>query len=521
MKATAPSGTVPARPVALPPYKPFPVAVLPRSLAAFVGKGAAALGCDAAMVALPAIAACGAIIGNTRTVRLKNKWREPSVFWTCVVADSGTLKSPALDLAVNPLHNLQKCLRVEHAARLTEYLALHEEWKARKGRDAASAGPEPEKPILPRVVCSDTTIERLGELLSENTRGILNARDEQAGWFGSFARYKSKGGASDLPAWLEFFRAGPVTIDRKTSEKKTLFIDRAAVSVTGTIQPGILAKLVQGDFLDSGLIARLLLAMPPKARKQWRETDLDSATADAYEQLLGNSIGWISARTAKASACPPPCPSTPPRGERGLTSTTNGAENNLIRKANEVPPYRNWKATPRGSLYCIMFANTSPPDWMTGCLSGSNPLRLALRSAGGLPARRSASTRYSARLPSNGRRAGLSSISRGAAVPSRPASCIVATAGSIRLLLPPNWPSTPWLVPALVNGLSKRRPVADAPRKSSASTALPVMVHRYRNRPRHRHRFHRNRHRLSRQPHSEANRACEFNTGRNCPPARN
>jgi hypothetical protein len=268
------------------PAEPFPVSELPRPLAGFVAEGAAALGCDAAMVALPTIAVCGSLIGNTRTIRLKRSWQEPSVFWTCVVADSGTLKSPAFDLAVRPLHRLQGCFRSDHDLRMVEYQTIHEEWKARKKRDAANAGPEPEKPIQPRVVSTDLTVESLAELLEQNPRGILCARDELAGWFGSFVKYKSKSGASDLPNWLEMHRAGPLTVDRKTAEKKTLFIDRAAVSVCGTIQPGILAKTVRGDFLESGLVARLLLAMPPKTRKQWRDVDIDPATTDAYEQLL-------------------------------------------------------------------------------------------------------------------------------------------------------------------------------------------------------------------------------------------
>jgi hypothetical protein len=273
-----------ARP--LPAYKPFPVAELPRPLALFVAEGAAALGCDPAMVALPGIAVCGSLIGNTRTTRLKNSWEEPCIFWTCVIADSGTLKSPAHDAAVRSLHRLQKRLKAQHDARMAEYQTLHEQWKERKNRDPANAGPEPEKPILSRVVCGDTTVERLGELLEENPRGLLCARDELACWFGSFVRYKSRGAASDLPIWLEFHRAGTAIIDRKASGKPTQFIDHAAVSVCGTTQPRILAKTMRGDFLASGLIARLLLAMPTKTRKQWRDVDIDPATADDYEQLL-------------------------------------------------------------------------------------------------------------------------------------------------------------------------------------------------------------------------------------------
>jgi hypothetical protein len=256
------------------------------------------------MVALPVIAVCGSLIGNTRTVRLKNKWREPAVFWTCVIADSGTLKSPALDLAIDPLHRLQQRLRTEHAGQLTKYLAGLEQWKARKGKDGSTAGPEPEKPILPRVVCNDTTIERLAELLDENPRGLLLARDELAGWFGSFARYKGKGGGSDLTDWLSMHRANPVTIDRKTTERKSMFIPRAAVSVAGTIQPAILAKAVRGDFLDSGLVARLLLCLPPKVRKRWRDDDLDETTADAYERLLGSLYRLEFATTGKGERVP-------------------------------------------------------------------------------------------------------------------------------------------------------------------------------------------------------------------------
>ncbi|MGH7226120.1 MAG: DUF3987 domain-containing protein, partial [Gemmataceae bacterium] len=144
-------------------------------------------------------------------------------------------------------------LREEHVGCMDKYETAHDAWKERRKAEAAAAGPEPAKPILPRVVCSDITVERLGELLEQNPRGLLCSRDELSGWFGSFSRYKARGGASDLPAWLEMNRAGPLTIDRKTSEKKVLFIDRAAVSVCGTIQPGIQAKAVRGDFLDSGL----------------------------------------------------------------------------------------------------------------------------------------------------------------------------------------------------------------------------------------------------------------------------
>src|SRR5262249_14719903 len=84
-------------------------------------------------------------------------------------------------------------------------------------------------------------------------------------------RYKGKGGGTDLPQWLEGYYAGTVVVDRKTGDKPTLFIPRAAVSVTGTITPGMLARMLSPDYLEAGLGARLLMGWPPRRRKVWTE----------------------------------------------------------------------------------------------------------------------------------------------------------------------------------------------------------------------------------------------------------
>jgi hypothetical protein len=148
-------------------------------------------------------------------------------------------------------------------------------------------------PPLRRLLCSDTTVEKLAEVLEDNPRGVLVYRDELHGWLKSFARYKGKGGGSDLPAWLEMHRGGQVTIDRKTGERRLIVIPQAAVSITGGIQPGVLAHALSSEHLDAGLGARLLLAMPPRQPKRWTEDDISSETAEAYTQLLDRLLGLI------------------------------------------------------------------------------------------------------------------------------------------------------------------------------------------------------------------------------------
>ena len=74
----------------------------PDAIRGFVGVGASALGCDQSYIGVPLLAVLASAIGNTRRIRLKDTWTEPAVVWTAIVGDSGTVKSPALELAVLP-----------------------------------------------------------------------------------------------------------------------------------------------------------------------------------------------------------------------------------------------------------------------------------------------------------------------------------------------------------------------------------------------------------------------------------
>jgi hypothetical protein len=182
----------------LEPYQPFPVDCLPEPLAEYVRQGAKALGCDESYIALPALAVVASVIGNTRTIRLKRGWVEPAIIWSAIVGDSGTLKTPAFRLAVAYLYRLQKRLLEEYAAKVVAYELEMESYKTAKNEAEKRHSPppaEPEAPIKRRLVVSDVTIEKLAQVLEDNPRGTLVARDELAGWLGSFTRYKGSGAA--------------------------------------------------------------------------------------------------------------------------------------------------------------------------------------------------------------------------------------------------------------------------------------------------------------------------------------
>src|SRR5262249_12505842 len=140
-----------------------------------------------------------------------------------------------------------------------------------KTREDKAFVEEPEKPIQGRLYASDVTVPALAPILLENPKGLLVYRDELSAWLNSFDEYKSRSG-SDLPNWLSMFRAEPITLDRKTGEPWHIRVPLAAVSITGGIQPSILAQTLKADYFEAGLAARLLFAYPPKRRKTW--TDL-------------------------------------------------------------------------------------------------------------------------------------------------------------------------------------------------------------------------------------------------------
>ena len=272
------------------PYRPFPVEWLPEPMRSFVAQAAEAIGCDAAFVAMPLLAAVASAIGNTRRIELKRGWTEPSILWTVIVGDSGTLKSPALELALRHLRQRQRDAMKQYAQdeETHKVQALRYDIDLTAWKKSGGEGPPPVEPTLPslaRCWCDDTTIEALAVLLVQNWRGLLMVRDELAGWLGGFDRY-AQGKGGDVAKWLEMHGGRPITVDRKTGNPKLIYVPCAAISVTGGIQPSALQRALGREYYDNGLAARLLLACPPARMKQWTESEVDATTEQAIATVL-------------------------------------------------------------------------------------------------------------------------------------------------------------------------------------------------------------------------------------------
>lgn len=275
-------------------WRPFPVAALPKAVSTLVEESARSIGCDEAFVALPLLAVLGSAIGTTRRVELKPGWRALPIVWPVTVAESGSQKSPAADVSLDHVREREDRLHEEYVATLSTYeleLEDYEKCRAAWRHAKKSDEPPPKRPLPPlhrRVLVEDATIEALVSALADNPRGLIFGCDEFAGLLGSMGRYNGTA-AADEAFLLKAYNGRSHNVSRRTG--RSVHIRQAAVWITGTIQPGVLRRALGVERRESGLLARLLLAQPPRRPKKWTTDSVGWSTREDFSRVLSNLYG--------------------------------------------------------------------------------------------------------------------------------------------------------------------------------------------------------------------------------------
>ena len=248
-------------------------------VAKWIREAAEAKGAPIDYVVFSVISVLSSIIGNTRWVSPWNGWAEPPVLWTMLIGLPSAGKSPAMDAVLKPLRDAEKPLRDAASAETAQWLEQVEiakladsAWKEAAKSIIREGGTPPDrpkeadpgvKPHIPRLVVNDSTVEQMGVILANQPRGILQMRDELAGWLMSMQRYKS--GGNDRPFWLEAYGGRGYTFERVSRDALT--IERLTIAVIGGIQQDRLKSLLfNAD--DDGLIARFIPIWPELAPLQ-------------------------------------------------------------------------------------------------------------------------------------------------------------------------------------------------------------------------------------------------------------
>lgn len=278
---------------ALPALKPE---WLPPGIAEYAMDQGRVIGIQPEMIAMSCLATIAAALHDDFTIQPKRnepKWRERACLWIMVIAPPGSTKSAAVKRAMRPLSQINEKLIGKYAAELAKFIPEERVYqlqvRAQEKRRAKDEGFEedlkaPERPIQNRLIINDVTTEKLGEMLVDNTRGMLYSTDELALWFGLFDAYNKSSAGKDRQYALKAYDGGPTTFDRKGSG--TTHVPNWSYSVIGTTQPEKIRQIAL-DQPDDGLFQRFMAVEVAKAEIMPDfNTPEDEKLAARYEDAI-------------------------------------------------------------------------------------------------------------------------------------------------------------------------------------------------------------------------------------------
>jgi putative DNA primase/helicase len=302
--------------------RPFDVGLLPTTIRPWVADIADRMQCPVDFPAVAAMVGMAGLVGRKVGIRPKQKdsWTVVPNLWGMLIGRPSMMKSPPLKEALRPIRQMTQAALEEHQKAYLEFLAekeLHEIQAAGARKDIAAALKkddadvthlqeelkrhlQPAPPKRRRYTVNDATVEKLGEILSENPNGVILERDELMGFLKSLERPGQEGArAFYLEAWT-----GDGEFETDRIGRGNVRIDRVCLSIIGTIQPGPLGlylhEAIRGGTGDDGLMQRFQLAVWPDDPGPWqvvdRAPDADARNAafkvfQRLDEMNGDTVG--------------------------------------------------------------------------------------------------------------------------------------------------------------------------------------------------------------------------------------
>lgn len=276
--------------------------------------------------AVAAIVSAGVVIGRQCGIYPKqyDNWLVVPNVWGGVIGRPSMLKSPAIAEGQSPLLKLEKQFEEKHSSDKRDFDTEKEIVKIKKAgilealkKAMADSKKESEvasltsqlqdlqekesEPVRKRFKTNDATVEKIGELLIQNTTGLLVTRDELSGWLNTLNKPGREG---DSSFYLESWNGtgGMYTYDR--IGRGTLDIPSLCLSVFGAMTPGTLGNYVyaanKGGKGDDGLLQRFQLLVWPEMPETFvmvdRTPDAEAKekVCNIFKNLSGGIPGAIS-----------------------------------------------------------------------------------------------------------------------------------------------------------------------------------------------------------------------------------
>ena len=269
--------------------------MLPEALRSWIQDAAQRASVHLAFIAVAAIVSAGSVIGRSVGIYPKQRddWQEAPNIWGAIVAPPSSLKSHAIQEGAQHVRRLAAKAQEEFSeaqanANLDaevvklELAQLKAQAKNKKANlDDFKVDMKAKMQELDdlttiaekRYIVNDTTMEKAGELLKDNPRGLLYVKDELVGLLKACNK---PGNETMRPFLLEAWNGkGSYSFDR--IGRGTLHIPAVTLSLLGGIQPGKLRSYITGavgagEGAD-GLLQRFQMLVWFDRAAPWRNVD--------------------------------------------------------------------------------------------------------------------------------------------------------------------------------------------------------------------------------------------------------
>lgn len=251
-------------------FKNFPTSIFPEKIENLIDLLYKNAGFEKSVTGSAILFTISTIIGNSKSIRVKNTWIDTPNLWMAVVGKRGTMKTPTIKFPIKPLQDNENFYAEEFEKEIASWNRLEKE--EQKHQD---------KPTRKQRITTDITAEGLVRLLKENPNGIGIVKDELNGLFKEMGRYNSAGVLEFL---LSAFSGGQFVKNRATQDSIT--IDNIFLSIIGTIQPQVLKQMANTN-TDNGFIDRWLYVQSDNNIPSFDiNSDIDRAQIEYYNNFI-------------------------------------------------------------------------------------------------------------------------------------------------------------------------------------------------------------------------------------------
>jgi hypothetical protein len=257
--------------------------VMPEVIDQYAREVAEVGGFDFGGVVTAATVVCASVIDDRIKIgALPNdpSWQESARLWAILVGGPSSRKTPILQKVCAPLLGLVDDLDAEHGRAMGAYNAAMAEWKA---IPKAERGEPPGEPVEVRLMTTDASNEKLGEILADNPRGILLRLNEAGSFIGGAGAYSSTaaGGMKAMNERLELYDGGRNDVDR--IGRGHIVVPNWGASIIGGSQPDTLAGIFK-RMPNNGFVERFIWSWVQSSEPVDRPTDM--AVLERYATVV-------------------------------------------------------------------------------------------------------------------------------------------------------------------------------------------------------------------------------------------